>query len=138
MALEGVHGNRSSADRLSAAQSGRALEMMNQGLILLADNLRVSYGDAILQIARMIIEASNRYPLITHSQPLPKLDRTARLRLHWPRWYPPDAQDRAAEAQTLATLIAARVLSPETAMRSIADLYSVQDIALEGERIATA
>ena len=44
MALEGVHGNRASADRLTAAQSGRALEMMNQGLIWLADNLRVSYG----------------------------------------------------------------------------------------------
>lgn len=138
MALEGVHGNRSSADRLAAAQSGRALEMMNQGLILLADNLRVSYGDAILEIARMIIEASNRYPLTTHNQPLPKLDRTARLRLQWPRWYPPDAQERAAEAQTLTTLIDAKLLSPDTAMRSIAELYSVQDIALEGERIATA
>ncbi len=31
MALEGVHGNRASADRLSAAQSGRALELMNLG-----------------------------------------------------------------------------------------------------------
>ena len=30
-ALESVHGNRANADRLTAAQSGRALELMNQG-----------------------------------------------------------------------------------------------------------
>ena len=47
LALEGVHGNRASAERLSAAQSGRALELMNQGLMWLADNLRVSYGERI-------------------------------------------------------------------------------------------
>ncbi len=136
MALEGVHGNRANADRVTAAQSGRALEMMNQGLIFLADNLRVSYGDAMLQIARMIIEASHLYPLITHNDPVPQMNRRARLRLQWPRWYPPDAQDRAADANTLAQLLDAHIISTETARRSVADLYSVQDLALEGERIA--
>jgi hypothetical protein len=45
MALEAAHGNRSHADRLTAAQSGRALELMHQGLIWLADRLRISYGE---------------------------------------------------------------------------------------------
>ena len=45
-ALESVHGNRANADRLTAAQSGRALELLNQGLVWLADNLRTSYGEA--------------------------------------------------------------------------------------------
>ncbi len=135
MALEGVHGNRANADRLAAAQSGRALEMMNQGLIWLADNLRVSYGDGILQIGRMIIEASNRFPLVVNTLPLAPLNRSARLRLQWPRWYAPDAQDRASDARTLAQLIDAKILSAETARRSVADLYSVPDLALEGERI---
>ena len=63
-ALESVHGNRASADRLTAAQSGRALELMNQGLIWLADNLRVSYGEgALLELARMILRASQVYRL---------------------------------------------------------------------------
>ena len=44
-ALESIHGNRASPDRISAAQSGRALELMNQGLIWLSDNLRISYGE---------------------------------------------------------------------------------------------
>jgi len=135
MALEGVHGNRASADRLATAQSGRALEMMNQGPIYLADNLRVSYGDAMLQLMRMVIEASNCFPLLINAQPIAALDRTARLRLQWPRWYPPDAQDRSADAATLVRLIDARIISAETARRNVADLYSIQDLALEGDRI---
>ena len=137
LALEGVHGNRASADRLTTAQSGRALEMMNQGLIFLADNLRVSYGAAILGIAHMIIAASNVYHLTTHNEPVPPLNKRARLRLKWPRWYAPDATDRASDAQTLATLTAANLLSPETALRSIADTYGVADIGLERARIAS-
>ena len=136
LALEGVHGNRASADRLTAAQSGRALEMMNQGLIFLADNLRVSYGAAILQIFRMIIEASHRYDLTTHHEPIAALNRSARLRLQWPRYYAPDAQDRSLDAQSLATLTQSGLLSPETALRSIADLYAVSDISAERARIA--
>ena len=135
MALEGVHGNRASADRLAAAQSGRALEMMNQGPIYLADNLRVSYGDAILHLMRMIIEASNRFPLLVNTQPVEALDRAARLRLQWPRWYPPDAQDRAADATTLTRLIDAKIISADTARRNVAELYSIQDLELEGQRI---
>jgi len=135
MTLEGVHGNRASADRLTTAQSGRALEMMNQGLIFLADNMRVSYGNAILQIARMIMLASVVYPLTTHAEPIAPLDASARLRLKWPRWYAPDASDNAADAQTLQTLVAAKLLSPETAMRSIADVYAIPDISAERARI---
>ena len=64
LALESVHGNRANADRLTAAQSGRALELMNQGLIWLADNLRVSYGEgALLSLARMVLGASQIYQL---------------------------------------------------------------------------
>ncbi len=60
MALAGLHGNRSSADRIAAAQSGRALELMNQGLIFLAGNLRVRCGGGLPSLARMIAPASQR------------------------------------------------------------------------------
>ena len=64
LALEGVHGNRADASRLGAPASGRALELMNQGLIWLADNLRVSYGEGgLLPLCRMILRAGARYPL---------------------------------------------------------------------------
>ncbi len=136
-ALESVHGNRSSADRIAAAQSGRALELMNQGLIWLADKLRVSYGEgAILQLTRMMLHASQVYRLTAFGTDIPQLDPSARLILKWPRWYPPSAEDRERDARTLATLTAAGHLSRETAMQSLADVYDIEDIPAELARIA--
>jgi hypothetical protein len=135
-ALESVHGNRANADRLSAAQSGRALELLNQGLIWLADNLRISYGEgALLQLGRMILRAAQTYPLTIMGQPAPALDPTVRLSLKWPRWYAPTADDRQKDAQTLSTLAAAGQISRETAVKSIADTYDIADVADEIARI---
>jgi hypothetical protein len=134
-ALEGVHGNRASPERLAVAQSGRALEMMNQGLVWLADNLRVSYGGALLKLARMVLLASSRYPLVAGGQAVPAMDGAARLSLAWPRWYAPTAQDRNQDALTLASLAGAGMISVETAVKSIADEYAIDDVAAELERI---
>ena len=137
MALESIHGNRASADRLTAAQSGRALEMMNQGLIWLADMLRVSYGEgALLALARMVLQAAQRYRLIVQGEEIPRLDPSVRLTLAWPRWVPPTADDRMKDAQTLATLAAARQISQQTAIKSIAATYDIEDIPAELARIA--
>ena len=138
-ALESVHGNRASADRLTTAQSGRALELMNQGLIWLADNLRVSYGEgALLQLARMVVLASNSYRLKVFGEEIPALNPSARLTLKWPRWYPPTAEDRQRDAQTLTTLAAAGQISRETAVKAIADTYDIEDIPEELARIAAS
>ncbi len=136
MALEGVHGNRASPDRLSAAQSGRAMEMMNQGLVWLADNLRVSYGDALLALARMVVRASNLYPLRILGQTVAPIPPAVRLGLIWPRWYAPTSEDRARDAQTLRTLAEAGQISRETAVKSIADVYDIEDVHAEIGRIA--
>ena len=136
LALEGVHGNRASAERLNAPQSGRALELMNQGLIWLADNLRVSYGTALLQLADMVVRASSIYPLSVRGVPVPPLDAAARITLRWPRWYPPDAEDRQRDASTLKTLAEAGQISRETAVKSIADVYDIEDVPAELARIA--
>ncbi len=136
-ALEGVHGNRASADRLSAAQSGRALELMNQGLISLADRLRVSYGAGLLELARMVVRASQVFPLRVLGGAIEPLDGAARLSLKWPRWTTPTADDRARDAQTLAGLTAAGLLSRETAIKAIADVYDIEDVPDELARIST-
>jgi hypothetical protein len=136
LALEGVHGNRASADRIAAAQSGRALELMNQGLIFLADNLRVSYGDAMLQLARMVLRASERFSLRLAGAEIPALDIHAPLNLVWPRWYAPSADDRAKDAQTLSKLAQAGQISRETAVKSIAGTYDIDDVGAELARIA--
>ncbi len=134
-ALEGVHGNRASADRLSAAQSGRALELMNQGLIWLADRLRVSYGAGLLQLAAMVVQASHDFPLRVYGEAVTPLEPSARLSLKWPRWTAPNAEDRARDAQTLQTLHAAGLVSRETAVKSIADVYDIEDLPAELTRI---
>lgn len=139
LALESVHGNRADASRLSAATSGRALELMNQGLIWLADNLRISYGEgALLSLARMILRAHVKYKLHIGEVALPPLDPAAPLALIWPRWYPPTAEDRQHDAQTLATLTASGLLSAETAVKALAGTYDVEDIPAELRRIAEA
>jgi hypothetical protein len=134
-ALEGVHGNRASADRLTTAQSGRALEMMNQGLIWLADNLRVSYGDGLLKLARMVLRASELFVLRVRGEtvaPLPLV----RLNLIWPRWYPPTAEDRQYDANSLRILQSNGLISRETAVKSIADVYGMDAVSTELARIA--
>ena len=136
MALEGVHGNRASADRLAAAQSGRALEMMNQGLLWLADNLRVSYGGGLVRLINMIVAASHVFPLRLGGRPIAPLDREAVIFLAWPPWYPPTAQDRAAEAGSLKTLAEAGLLSRMTAVQSLAEDYGIGDVPAELARIA--
>jgi hypothetical protein len=136
LALESVHGNRADASRLTAAASGRALELMQQGLIWLADNLRISYGEgALLALARMVLRAAQVYQLRVFDTPAPVLDPAAHLGLQWPRWFPSTADDRYRDALTLSTLAAAGQISRETAVGSIADVYDIEDTSAEIERI---
>ena len=137
LALESVHGNRANADRLTAAQSGRALELMNQGLVWLADNLRVSYGEgALLSLARMVLRASQVYRLRVMGREIAAMDPIARLSLNWPRWYPTTADDRQKDAQTLSTLASAGQISRESAVKAIADTFDIEDVPAELARIA--
>jgi hypothetical protein len=131
LALEAVHGNRASPERLAAAQSGRALELMNQGLVWLADRLRVGYGAGLLRLARMVLLASRRFPLTVAGRAVPALEAGAALSLCWPRWYPPTAGERAADAGAVATLVGAGVLSREAAVKAAAGDYGIDDVGAE-------
>ena len=64
------------------------------------------------------------------------MDPQTRLSLKWPRWYPATADDRQKDAQTLSTLAGAGQISRETAIKSIADTYDIEDIPAELTRIA--
>lgn len=128
MALESVHGNRSNADKLSAAQSGRALELLHQPLIWLADELRTSYGEnGVLPLVRMVMEASRKIPLRTLTEKIPKFAEDEPT-LKWPPWFIPTGQDKTAEATALKTLGDSGHISRETAVTSIAPLFDVEDV----------
>ena len=121
LALEGVHGNRADPSRLGAPQSGRAMELMNQGLVWLADNLRVSYGEGgLLQVLRLILRAGQVYPLHAGGRALPPLDPDAGLRLVWPPWYPATSEDRARDAATVLALVQGGLLGQAAARRLLA------------------
>jgi riboflavin synthase len=110
---------------------------MNQGLLWLADNLRVSYGQGgLLDMARMILRANRTYPLHVGGRVLPRLDCDAVVSLRWPDWYPDDALDGQRTAETLISLVAAQQMSRETALRVLAASYDIEDVDAELQRIA--
>ena len=136
LALESIHGNRASPERMTTVQSGRALELLNQGLIWLADNLRTTYGEVgLLQLARLIVKASHRYALTVFGEPIAALDPGAPLSLKWPRWYPTTADERQKDVQSLTSLVAAGCISREVAMKAIASCYDIEHD--EGAPIST-
>jgi hypothetical protein len=136
LALGSIHGNRASPERITAAQSGRALELLNQGLIWLADNLRISYGEvALIQLARLIARASQTYQLVVLGEEIAPIDPSVSLSLKWPRWYPSSAEDRQKDAQSLTTLIAAGCISRETVLKAIASSYDIEFLEDENDLV---
>lgn len=136
LALESAHGNRADASKLSAAQSGRAMELMNQGLIWLADKLRITYGESgLLSMLRLVVKATGRMPLTIRGRTVERLDDARPLALRWPDWYPPTPEDRQKDAQTIQILRGGGIMSRETAVKTIASDYDIGDIAAEMTRI---
>ncbi len=136
LALESVHGNRASPERLSTAQSGRALELLNQGLIWLADNLRISYGEvALIRLGRLIAVASMKYDLVVFGEQIDPIDPGVPLSLKWPRWYPSTADDREKDAQSLVSLVKAGCISREAVLKAIASSYDLEYLEQEADSI---
>jgi hypothetical protein len=135
MGLENVHGNRAEASKLSSAQSGRAMELMNQALIWLADRLRISYGEgALLSLLKMTAKANEKYQLTVAGKPMPPV--TDEITLKWAPWHEPTYSDLKEEAGTVEILTKAGVMSRETAVGSIAANYDIEDVPAELARIA--
>lgn len=137
LALESIHGNRSNADRVSASQSGRALEMLHQPLIWLADKLRTSYGEnGLLPLLRMVAAARRRMPLQVMGEPMPEMPAKLRLSLVWPPWFARTEADRGAQASTMGNLVDHGLISRETAVAILSPEYDQPDAAVEMQRIA--
>jgi hypothetical protein len=137
-ALEAIHGNKANADKLSAAQSGRSMELMNQPLVWLADRLRISYGEgALLDLLRMAVRANQKLKLIIAEEELPigTLDEKANILLRWPAWYQPTPTDRQSTATALDTHTKAGHMSEETATKTIAADYDIENIPGERTKI---
>jgi hypothetical protein len=136
-AMESAHGNRANADKVSAAQSGRAMEMMNQSLIWLADKLRITYGESgLVALLSMVARASQVFDLaLINGIRVGKLNTDKPLSLKWPRWYALTADDRLNDAKTLVALTGGGIVSRETATGIVAATYDIEDVAAETARV---
>jgi hypothetical protein len=137
LALESIHGNRANADKLSAAQSGRALELLHQPLVWLVDKMRTSYGEyGLLLLIDMVIKASKKVEVKIMGKKV-DLDPNGPITLNWGTWFPATEQDRAAQASALEAHRKAGHLSRETAVRSLAQNYGIEDVDAELGKIQT-
>lgn len=137
MTLEALGGARSDPDKLSAAQSGRAMEMLNQSLIWLADKLKASYGEkALRDLLRMAIRINARMPLVdADGEKIGVLDPKEKITLKWSPWYPPTYADQSTQATAVTTLREKGVMSKRTAVTVIAPTYDIEDVDAELKEI---
>jgi hypothetical protein len=135
-ALEAIHGNRASPEKLSAAQSGRAMELLNQALIWLAEKMRSTYGEgALLALYRMALRANEKFPLIVGGELLGQFDPNGAMALKWAPWFPPTYSDRKDTAITVSEHRKSHTMSRETAIKTIAGMYDVEDVQAELTKI---
>lgn len=132
LTLESLKGNRASAEKLATAQSGKALELLNQTLVWLADRLRISYGEkSLLNIIQMVIAISKKMPLVFKDGSKVGELATGPTTLVWPAWYAPTPSESQLRMETLARGVEAGIISRETAVRTIASEYDIEDLAAE-------
>ncbi|MFI4981996.1 MAG: hypothetical protein ACHQIO_16745, partial [Nevskiales bacterium] len=137
MALEQVHGNRANADKLSAAQSGRALELMHQALIWLADQLRQSYGeDGLLALMQFVVRVSRKIPVLIDAGPMAPIPDKVKVSLRWPPWFALTGEDMVQQANGLVTLRVGGLISRETGVKIAGETLDIEDVPAELARIA--
>jgi hypothetical protein len=131
--LETLRGTRASPEKLTTAQSGRAIELLYQPLIWLADDLRASYGNGgLLALIRMAVMAQSKITdgLLIKDKPVTnmKLDK---LSLRWPQWFEPTPQDRLQDIQAISAGRTAGVISRELGVKHMAPAYDNEDVDQE-------
>ncbi|QEH97295.1 phage portal protein [Gluconobacter thailandicus] len=135
--LEQLHGNRAHADKISAAQSGRAMEMMCLPLIWLADRLRQSYGAGLCDLLRMICRFTHvvNGGLKIDGAAFTDLEPSG-IGLHWPPWFAPTEPELLQLAQGLVTAVDGGLISNETACTIYSARIGIADAASEWAKIS--
>ena len=137
-AMGAMHGDASDQDKLSTAQSGRAMELMKQPLIWLTSRLRMSYGDGgLIPLLRLVCLASNKIAggVFCGEAKLTALDPTG-LMLVWPPFFHPTYDDKRAEAAAITALVQGGVMSRRKAVQTVGDSYDLVDVDAELAEIA--
>ncbi len=137
-AMAAMHGDGSDRDKMSSAQSGRAMELLKQPIVWLTSRLRLSYGDgALMQLLRLVCLASTRIKggVVCGQKAETNLD-AAGLALVWPPFFHPTYGDKQAEAVAVTTLTAGGVMSRRRAVQAVGESYDLADVDAELAEIA--
>lgn len=137
--------------------SGRALTLMHASMLDVADNLRVEYGDVLVDVVNDLLRhlaggaaAAHGVNLATWEAARPVLSRLygvsvdgasrvwigAALSLQWGPYFEPSAADRSTAVETAMKANGGRpVLSLRTTVATVAPLFGVQDVDAQVESI---
>lgn len=127
-----------------AAQSGYALEVLHAPLIELVEELRETYGPALVQFVRLMLALVAVYKLrggknggpgalfLPREEPTAAINPKATLTVSWGRFFAPSLPDIKALIETLAAAVAMGAMSMHTAIAKVCEAFGVTDI--EGER----
>lgn len=135
--LEQMHGSRADPDKMSAAQSGRAMEMMCAGLTWLAGRMREPFGQCgLLALLRMVCRLSTIVDggVEIDGEKVESID-PAGLGLVWPKWFQPTPMEFLQTAQGLVTARDGNLMSDETACGLWCAFIGVDNSAEEWARV---
>ena len=128
---EQLHTPALNPDKLSAAQSGRALELLMGPLIEVADQLRITYGtEGLRRVLQMIVRVGSQSQLLARDG-TPYQIKDGLVNLKWAPWFVPTPQDLQTIAGTLRIHTDAGHLSQKAAIELTAPLYDIADPAAE-------
>lgn len=110
-ALEVVGGMKSDAENEKGAESGRALEMLYQALVLLVKRWRIAVGNkGFIPIVGLILTALEKKLIAIEG--LSSIPTSTVLRLVWPTWMTPTGADLAQTANAWQTLAGGSATAP--------------------------
>lgn len=136
LALEAMHGNRAHGDKVSAGQSGRAMELMCLGLTWLTGRLRRSYGEfGLLSVIRLIARISQIVPELTIRGKQYGPLELENLSLVWPPWFEPTFGDMQTMANAVQAARSSGSVSVDTAVRMMRPATHVQNVGEEINKI---
>lgn len=117
---------------IAAAQSGSAMRILFAAMLELVSELRQSYGVALREIVRQMIEAARGGHLAqlgSLATPPPELIPAGRPKLQWGRYFDPTPDDLQKVSMAITQLVNSGVVDKETILRSFASFLGIKDIA---------
>ncbi len=132
-ALESIGGMKSDSETQKGAQSGAALEILYQALVIVVKRLRIAFGNRLLlPLVDLLLRGVERgeltIPGVTGVDP-----QSIVMRLKWPQWMTPTGSDFLATAQGWQLLAGGSAMAPvpildrETVTRIAATNLGFQD-----------